>query len=240
MMKFRRRRGSFSRRRRSNAYEMQQASFTREPLNFAASDVTLPTTDIFLMYHPRLEYAALPSAGLPNTLPIARGVVVSGIHHRLLISYVPPFTSGTPTYTAMGMVTTHSAIVKLPTDEQLVPTYVPNLFEPDVDIDVTNGRPVNNVRTLWRSLTHLRVFDGAVEKFNSGLDVSSTAGYGGGTVHDFIRTKSKVRLGMGDGLFLLVQSVWPFTDVVVPQVLGLDFWFAGGIKQMLSGPNEYI
>lgn len=235
---FRRRR---TRRRTFNKYEMQQGSFTRETVRLVGGSTEAnPAIDAFLMYHPRFEYSN-GTGGTVDRLPIPpieRGCVVSGIHHRLIFSFTPPF-SDQATFTAVGFATIHSAIVRLPTDEAMTPLLLPNLFLQDVDVTPTPaGGPNTQFRILWRQLTHLRVVDGVVEDFNMALYPASTAGYAGGTTREMVRTRSKARLSTEQGLFLITNTISPFTTPDLS--LGMDFWYAGGIKRITSGPNTYL
>lgn len=234
MMRFRRKRGSFSRFRRGKSlYEMQEVSFSRQAIVVpGGASASLPSTDLFLITHPRLEWSPdQPGVGAtPHVLPVAKGLVVKGIHHRHLVSSVADFNEN-PTATALGYVTVHAAILRLPTDVQMTPLEIPNLYRPDVDNSPIGPVSVpNKYRTLWRGLEHIRVFDGSLA-FGFGSSPDDRREFDDTS---FIRTKTGVTLSMEQGLFLLVQCLSPFIagfDVT----LGLDTFLALGVKPMTRG-----
>lgn len=244
-MKFRRLRGgSFRRRRSGSLYEMQEASFTREPVTIQPGRVaTNPSLDLFLMYHPRLEATSSATGPTPaQTMPLNKGVVIRGIRHKLILSYVPQVTQINGTASARGFATIHAAIVRLATDENLQPYTAPNLFEPQMDnpSDAT-GR---QFRVLWRNLYHLAVVDGSlVLSLNTadgtnpyrGMSTVAQGNDGGDTVEP-VRTKSAVKLGQDQGLFLQINAVSPFLggdDIV----MGLDYYFVAGVKPLTRGTS---
>lgn len=218
---------------------MQESSFTREPIVVVSGSTSqLPSTDLFLLAHSRLEWSQ-DQVGVnftPKVLPIAKGVVVKGIHHRTLLSYVPEI-SPDPTANTVGFVTVHMAILRLPTAVDLTPLEVPNLYRTDVADSPTGPISVpNKYRTLWRGLEHIRVFNGTVSSFQgAALDYNDRRDF---SQISFIRTKSSVTLSMEQGLFLLVQCVSPFAESENPDetvTLGLDTFSVAGVKQMTRG-----
>lgn len=230
----------FVRRRGKSLYEMQQGSFTRQSIIIpGGSNANNPSSDLFLMYHPRLEWSDQAEPDTANNrvaLPIAKGCVIKGGVHKLAISFVP-LISAEPTATAVGFVTIHAAIVRVPTQpsDLGVSGSFPQLFSPDVDIPAPLGVSslAEHFRIIWRGLYHLSVIDGSVVLVNAPFLTSSTLGLLGGDSSEFVRTKSAVSLSMDQGLYLLVQCASPFATGTIE--LGLDFWYAFGIKPMTRG-----
>lgn len=230
------------RRRRGTLYEMQEISFTREPLVLPETATeALPSVDVFEIVMPRLEWST--DAGDPGKVPaIVKGATLRGIHHRTLISYVPRF-SDTPTATAIAFVTVHMAIVRVPIDTAGTPLALPNLYLSEANEQPGNISP-GHYRILWRGLDHIRVFDGTLPLNLAGLGVPTQADVVAVTDRrdfsdiSFIRTKSACRMTMDQGLFLLVQCVHPFTFAEPGELtLGLDTFMSFGIKNQTRGSN---
>lgn len=241
-MKFRRRRRSFS-RRRGMTYEIQDAPFSRVPIeSFPGSTAALPTSDLFLICHPRLEWRSGPTGGDTANVPaIARGCIVRGLRHKLLISYFPDGNEN-PSATGVGAVTIRAAIVRLATDPSVNPFTVPNLFENTI-ADSSGSQSQPTYRIMWLNIYQVPVLDGTTASNLIQTPASTQALMAsneyGNTTTDLHHTKTAVRLGMDQGLYLLVQNVCPFASANTGIVMGMDAHFRYGVKQLLTGPNSY-
>lgn len=227
---------------------MQEVSFTHETIHVAPLIAPTVSQDIFLIAHPRLEHSLSgPTVATPQAAPpLAKGVVLNGMVHRLLVAYVPQ-ASNPITATGVGIVTYHAALMRLPTDEDLVPESV---FSPSAGgllftNDAESGNPVTAVtplkyRVLWREMGQIAVADGTITTNLTGVfdgTISSGGGFGSSGLAHLVRIPCRVRLGMDDGLFLVVECRTPFAGGDTIE-LGVDYWSIFGAKNMTRG-NQY-
>lgn len=253
MTRFRRPRVSrFRRRRGGTIYEMQQVSFTHESVVVPPALAPVISQDLFLLAHPRLEWSITGPTTADNfALPIAKGVVIDGLRQALRLAYIPQFVSSGGTATAGGVVTIHAALVSIPTDETLTPLAVPSTStggflytEDDQPSSATASVSRGKWRILWRGMYQLAVVDGtlnATAGVQSAQDQLSFAvftggGFGSGADREFVRVKSKLRLGMDQGLFLVIECRTPFI-AGANVVLGVDYWAVLPVKSLTRGSS---
>lgn len=193
---------------------MQQFSFTRVTMDLSDAQFTpvQPFQLLTCIVSPREEHATIYDVNDQPPVPAnAMGVVVGGLRFYLSFELNPYFSS--PAITTSTLFTIKSALVVLPLDPlkaqtPLLSPITPNLLsQQGVQVEDPAGLATTTYerpRILWRGLDTLRFvgqsFVGLATPSYSELFDAIQVSEEKPTLHT---VKSKVRLAMDQGLFLL-------------------------------------